>query len=212
MKPIAVFHHGVLHSPLTNLGDMALEVLCEQIAALQGSGLADACQELHMGINDTDEILLASIAPAKAIIHPTGDGSLGEKPTMKVMEAWVKNHAGWFVCYHHMKGCTNGKHVARRCMEGAVIWNWQQCLSDLDSGFDAVGCHWLDWRRHPIPSGHRIFGGNFWWTTSDFLAGIPPLNEKVDGGRYFEGEIWLGRHPGDIRTRDYHPKGRGCAL
>lgn len=212
MSPIAVFHHGVLHSPLVQIGDMAMTVLLEQIVALNESGLSEACSELHMGMNDSDLITLASIVPDKAILHGTGDGSQGEKPTMKIMESWARDHPGWLVCYHHMKGCTNGKHVARYCMENAVIWNWRRCVADINRGYHAVGCHWLDWRKNPIPKGHRIFGGNFWWTTSDFLRSLPPLNDKVDNGKYFEGEIWLGRHGGEIRIVDYHPKGLGCAL
>lgn len=209
---IAVFHHGVLSSPLHPLGDGALEVLSEQLAALTESGLADAATELHFGMNESDLLLAASLVPPKSVMHSTGDGSQGEKPTLMALQSWVPSHPGWFVCYHHMKGCTNGKHVARHCMEDAVIWNWRRCLEDLQQGYDAVGCHWMDWRRFPIPQGHRIFGGNFWWTTSRFLSQLPPLNEKVDNGKYFEGEIWLGRHPNEVRTRDYHPKGRPCAL
>lgn len=211
--PIAVFHHGVLSSPLCSLGDMALEVFWEQMQALKNSGLAEAATEIHCGMNESDLLLAASIMPERAQAHSTGDGSQGEKPTLLLLEQWVKTHPGWLVCYHHMKGCTNGKHVARRCMEGAVIWNWRQCIRDLESGFDAVGCHWLDWRKHPIPRGHRIFGGNFWWTTQRFLSELPPLDPKVhETGKYFEGEIWLGRHPGEIRVADYHKSRSLCAL
>lgn len=209
---IAVFHHGVLHSSLCQLTDMAEQVLLEQIHALNQSGLAAAADELHMGINDSDVLFLSQLAPPKAIIHPTGDGSQGEKPTMMLLEKWLPGHEGWAVCYHHMKGCTNGKHAARKCMENAVIWNWQRCLKDLARGYDAVGCHWLDYRRHPIPPGHRIFGGNFWWSTYEYLSKIPPLNPKVDNGKYFEGEIWIGRHPGEPRVRDYHSPASPCAL
>ena len=209
---IAVFHHGVLSSPLCPIGDMALEILCEQIRALKDSGLDAAASEIHLGMNESDLLLSASLAPGNAILHSTGDGSQGEKPTMKALEKWLPGHEGWAVCYHHMKGCTNGKHEARHCMEEAVIWNWKQCLSDLERGYDAVGCHWMDWRRFPIPRGHRIFGGNFWWATHKFLSQLPPLNDKVDNGKYFEGEIWLGRHPGEPRVKDYHRSGRPCAL
>lgn len=210
---IAVFHHGVLSSPLANLGDEAVVLFAEQMEALKQSGLSKAATEIHLGMNSSDMLLASAMAPDKATVHSTGDGSQGEKPTLKILEQWLPGHEGWFVCYHHMKGCcSGGKHESRRCMEEAVIWNWRQCIHDLQSGFDAVGCHWLDWRVNAVCKGQRYFGGTFWWTTHKFLSELPPLNDNVNNGRYYEGEIWIGRHAGEIRVRDYHRNGRMCCL
>jgi len=210
---LAVFYHGLLQAPGYNMGDMALTVLMEQMHALKESGLAEAATELHLGINDSDLCMLACLAPPKSILHRTGDGSQGEKPTLTLLQNWLPGHEDWFVCYHHAKGCTNGKHVARHCMENAVIWNWRNCINDLVSGYDAVGCHWMDYRRQPVPPEHKFFGGTFWWSKQSYLKRLPPLRPAVHpSGRYFEGEIWIGRIAGEPRVKDYHQPGCPCAL
>lgn len=211
---IAVFHHGVLSTPRANLGDGALEVLMEQLEDLRQSGLADAATELHFGMNDSDALMVASLLPAKATMHLTGDGSLGEQPTLLALQQWLPGHEDWMVCYHHMKACTTGRNEARRCMAEAVIWNWEQCLRDLKAGWDAVGCHWLDWHKDAVYPGQRYFGGTFWWTTGKYLSELAPLDPKVDGnGKYYEGEVWIGRHPREtLHMRDYHRPGRPCTL
>lgn len=209
MNPIAVFYHVWIPNP------SRMSIVKEQLQALCQFGLSDAAQEIHIGVNRQYYSDVAMIAPDKSIIYAYDDQKQGEKPTMMELQSWVPQHPGWVVCYHHTKGISStvDKSVARRCMQEGVIQNWKRCLSDLENGCDAVGCHWLYWPKDTVPKEHRLFGGNFWWAKQEYLSQLPPLRPNVhESGRYFEGEIWIGRRPVMPNVSDYHPPGRPCAL
>lgn len=210
MKPMAVFYHAWIPS------SDRIAVVREQLTALNDSGLTDAAAEIHIGVNQDCLFGVIDLFPSKATVHAYKDLHQGEMPTMLTLQEWVPGHSGWNVCYHHTKGISqanDSKAVARHCMTEGVIANWRRCIADLDSGCDAVGCHWLYWPKNSVPREHRLFGGNFWWAKQEYLAQLPPLRLKVhESGRFFEGEIWIGRREQMPVTKDYHPEGRPCAL
>lgn len=204
---IAVFYHAVLHSPIQDFGEQAMEILLEQLSSLKRSGLDSSATEVHIGINEEDTLLLASLCPEKSTIHSTGDGTQGEKPTMMLMQQWIPGHEDWLVCYHHMKGVAHsndGYRGWRRCMQEAVIHQWNRCVSALQNGFDTVGAHWktnLD---------QKYWAGNFWWATAKYLGTLPPLNPKTLNGRYYEGEVWIGKGNPRYHQIMNHPFLAGC--
>lgn len=209
MKPLCVFYHVWIPKK------QSMWIVREQINAIKESGLDSAASEIHIGVNRGYEYDVSSIAPEKSHIHSYVDQRLGEMPTMFDLQSWLPNHDEWYVCYHHTKGISSSidKSVARRCMTEGVITNWKRCVSDLDSGCDAVGCHWLYWPKNAVPKEHRLFGGNFWWAKASYLLQLPPLRLKAhESGRFFEGEIWIGRRGRMPIVKDYHPEGRPCAL
>lgn len=207
-RKIAVFYHAVLSGPLIPSPDLALAIFSEQMAALKTSGLA-AAAEIHIGINDADQLLAMSLAPDGAYYHSTGDGTGGEWPTLQALREWVPLHADWAVCYHHMKGVSHGADVYanwRRCLQKHVIFDWQKCLQMLGRGFDTVGAHWhthLD---------QRYWAGNFWWATPPYLARLPDIPAKTVAGKSYEGEVWIGKSPRAPRycARAHHQVMSGC--
>lgn len=210
MKPMAVFYHAWIPNR------DALVIVNEQLAFLELGGLAEAASEVHIGVNEDYATEIVEFAPDKAMIHAYRDQHLGEFPTMTVLQKWLSGHSGWNVCYHHSKGISHGierKQAARRCMQDGVIMNWRRCVRDLESGADAVGCHWLFHPRDKILPGQRFFGGNFWWASQSYLSQLPPLRPLVHtDGRYYEGESWIGQGKRMPVTRDYHIPGSPCAL
>lgn len=215
---IAVWYHCKLSGdgiPDTNL---SLNILCEQMTALKQSGLAEAADELHLCLNgpESDLLLVAALCPNKSKIVAHGPGKKSELPTLSLMRKWLPDHPGWLVCYHHSKGVTmrewgkidiEFKALHRRTMERFVIWNWKQCVADLERGYEAVGCNLV----HPIKRNHlpgRFFAGNFWWATANYLITLPSIPDNCrdfnNVGERCIAEGWVGSSPrSDVRFMDY---------
>lgn len=66
-------------------------------------------------------------------------------------------------------------------MEKAVLWRWKECVEALSS-VDSAGAHWMQ-NAH----GQWFWGGNFWWCTAAYLAGLPPPRESSR----WDAEIWV---------------------
>lgn len=202
---IAVWYHCKLSGIGIPDEDYSLSILHEQMNALKESGLAEAMDEMHIGVNGDEGqgLLAAAFAPAKAIIHAHGAKAVTELPTFAILRRWLPGHLDWFVLYHHSKGVTqieHGRHDPeykahqRRTMERGVVWNWKQCVQDLERGYDAVGTNWVDPITRPVLPG-RFFAGNFWWARADYLAQLPPLPETAKAYTMAEreqAEHWIG--------------------
>lgn len=219
MKPIAIFYHcrmsggdPVIHAP------HATGIMLEQMDALVDYGLFNAAQEMIVGVcgGDADYQIARTLVPQKSTLSPSvikhadSNESQGEVPTLRVMMEWIKSHPDWYVFYHHIKGATHpeGGHYVhwRHRMCHHLVKEWSKCVADLDASCDAVGCHWMTPEQFPGAVGTPIFGGNFWWAKSDFLATLPDI--KTEGqlrGGFYEAEAWIGRGPRRPVVKDYHP-------
>ena len=219
MKPIAIFYHCVISGPRIPSEDHAISVVAEQMWALKESRLAGSAQEIHVGVNggDADALAVCALATERCILHVNGKAAVSELPTMAALRDWAQGKSGWCVLYHHSKGASYPRENTwpdqwRRCQERACVWNWRQCLTDLDRGSDAVGCHWLTPERFPGAVSSPFFGGTFWWARAEYLLELPALAPDAFENRY-EAESWIGRRrPYPIIT-DYHPQwpGPSCA-
>lgn len=122
-----------------------------------------------------------------------------EQVTIDVMHAWAKTaEPALPVYYSHTKGALNSSpfHTAwRRSME-RLTTEWEQCTEDLKT-YDVVALHWLTPQQFPhlIDPKKPMAGGNFWWSTAGYLAGLervrgtaefPPVNR-------YEAEGWVGQ-------------------
>jgi hypothetical protein len=219
MKPIAIFYHTlfVMDSP-DNLLESAVDVVQHQMDEIVKSGLLDAATEFHVGINGGSESgqMANILIPSKAKIVLHGLQCHNENRTIRMLEKWLPEHNDWYVFYFHAKGSTSPPHkhqmntLWRECMMKHTIQNWRRCVSDLDSGFEAVGCHWME--PPHTPAGQYIFAGTFFWAKASFLLTLPSIMDrdriKVSGidsadSRY-ESEVWLGNGPRPPKVKDYH--------
>lgn len=206
---LGVWYHAKISGEGIPDPDHALLVLVEQMHALRDSGLADAAQELHVGVigPDSDVLLISALCPDKAQVHSLGHVRT-EIPTMNLIRSWLPSHADWQVLYHHTKGVTHPGEVSyenwRHRMADACVWNWKQCVADLAAGYEAVGCHWLTPERYRAQVTSPYFGGTFWWARAQYLAQLPPLPPPTWENR-FEAESWIGRRRPYPVIRDYYP-------
>jgi hypothetical protein len=211
MRPIAIFYHCLfcLGNP-PELVPHAFDVVGEQMAALRSSDLMGAASMLTVGINGGSESReyadLVIPSYAKRVYH--GLESRSENLTIIEIEKWVPDHPGWDVLYFHAKGATHteesdyGKQCTRwrKCMMLRCVEQWRNAVDALID-HDAAGCHWLTGMT--ALKDQNLFGGNFFWATSEFLAKLPSMYKrdriKVSGissaeSRY-EAEVWIGNGP-----------------
>jgi hypothetical protein len=221
-RPIAIFFHGlfVVGDPPKSLPNAA-RVIHRLVVQMADSGLMDAAQEIHVGINGGKESegMVANYIPKKATVTYHGLQCRNENLTLVMLENWVKVHPGWNVLYFHAKNASHDPNSDygrfgegwREGMAADLITNWRQCVTDLDTGFDIVCSHWMwncaDGTQH-IPA------GNFLWVTSDFAAKLPSIylrqRIKDDGigalSSRFEAEVLWGNGPRPV-VKSFRPNG-----
>jgi hypothetical protein len=218
---IAIFYHClfVLGDPPEML-PAALEIVCDQMEALRSSGLLDAAEEMHVGVNGgkESEMFANGLLPKKAQITYHGLQSRSENLTVVMLENWVKDHPDWYVFSFHSKGATHAMgsdygsfaHRWRQRMEHHCIHGWRQCVADLDAGYEACGAHWLTaqgWDRS-----QHYFAGTMWWCKSSFFATIPSIYTRQrikDSGigaleSRYEAEVKIGNGPRLPRVKNYY--------
>lgn len=218
---IAIFYHCFFY-----LGDELREQACrivnEQMRVLQSSWLYAAADEFHAGINGgTESMGVAKLflpARAKQTFH--GQKCRNECRTILMLEEWLKKKSDpWAVFYFHAKGSGhfggNSKNEVLtvewlHCMMRHCVIGWKPCVDSLANGFDAAGAHWIP--DAGPDKDQRIFAGNFWWSTSDYLKSLPSITERdrirmsgIDSfeSRY-EAEVWIGNGPRKPVVRDMH--------
>lgn len=216
MPKIAVFYH-CLFTMGEEILPTAMAVVAEQMESMQDSGLTDMADEIHIGINGgaNDLLYAQSLLPAKANLVFHGSQCRNECRTIIMVEEFVKTHPGWLVLYFHAKGATRSAtdanlHAWRYCMMHHLVTEWVNCVDDLTHGFESCGCHWI----MNLCPGQNIWGGNFWWATTNFLRLVPPImncarirtgqSSLDDLATRYEAEVWIGNGKRIPITRDYH--------
>lgn len=213
MSPIAVFFHCAAN--IKNVPALhPLSVVREQMEALNKSGLVNSAAEILIGVNgngvQVNPYLSKFPEKAQPVMH--GPDSMSENATILLIERWAKSHPGWHVCYFHAKGSSVLNPAAtdwRRCMTGKLVTNWQKCVEALESGKEAVGCHWV----RGLDATQHYFAGNCWWAESDFLNTLPSILDRGCIKKYgllsakcrYEAEVWLGNGKRLPKILDFHP-------
>lgn len=231
MKPIAIFFHCVFFAsdgtrrmverPYVGSGPLVQKYVKD----LKDSGLLDASNYFLAGINGGQESEVYAkcyIPEAKHLFH--GGDCRTSNFTLEAMRTFCVEHPGWNVFHFHAKGIAHNipeydsyrAFESRwiRCMVNACIYNWKTCVADLED-YDSVGCHWME--NVGVPPVDHIWGGDFYWATSNFLATLPPLMEcplvQQYGMKFYEsratGEQYIGLGRKLPKIKDYHPNGIG---
>lgn len=222
MSKIAVFYHCRLGGgdPPIN-ADHAIGIMQSQMDALIRSGLESRADLIVVGSNGdmTNFIAAKSLSPHKAEVVNHGEHARSELPTLAIIREWIRDHQDWYVLYHHTKGAGHWNHGQffghqwRKCMERVVVWKWKACIDDLESGYDAVGAHWLTRERYGAtmgPTRTPYFGGTFWWAKASFLLKLPDIPTNAGSPTHghdddrFLAEKWIGLGP-KPKVRDYAP-------
>lgn len=191
---IAVWYHAKVAGWGIPDTQYAEKVVAEQMEVLKGSSLADAADEIHVGINGPNCQYVESLVPAKSIIYRHGDDVVTEIPTLDKLRSWLPGHDGWAVLYHHTKGVRHGGDCGqanwRNRMEACCVACWKRCVEDIAGKYDIAGCHYLVGvgGEH---LGSPFFGGTFWWAKANYLMKLPPHRAAKWENRFWA-EDWIG--------------------
>ena len=211
MKPIAIFWHTIFSGGSRPIDtSYACGIMADQMESLRKSGLLAAISEITIGVNGDDEDagIARLFAPASAKIVPHGIGSTTEIPTMNLIRRWLPGHTDWLVFYGHLKGISHpwlpSDMAWRARMEQACIWNWRNCVKELENNVDACGCHWLTPEKYPASVASPFFGGTFWVARAEYLLTLPTLPPAIWQNRY-AAEKWIGSGARRPRVVDFYP-------
>lgn len=202
---IAIFFHCLfVGGEPPDLLPKAVEIVQEQMAALEGSGLEAAASEIYVGVNGGPESeCFRTWLPTKARVTYHGLQSKSENLTILMLENWVRENPDCLVLYFHTKGATaDHRHRDnwRKLMMHYLVRQWRQCVADLNNGYDIVCLRWL-WDQ--CDGTQHIPAGNFLWVKSDFVRKLPSilLRDRIKAcglgaleSRY-EAEVYWGNGP-----------------
>ena len=183
---VAVFYHVYQHEDW-------LSLFKDQFGLLKSSGLFDAADHIHLGVNGETSIE-SSIVRVEVNPNPL----MEESDTLKSLLAYA-NENDAKILYMHTKGISRPSQEMtdwRNMMEYFCIEGWQECIDLLDK-HDAVGCNFMDDCHYGF---YPHFSGNFWWANSEHIRGLNhsylDMNDDPES-RVFR-EFWIGSNGGNF--------------
>ena len=183
MVKIAIFYH------IYQSGKWK-EIFKEQFGLIESSGLYDAADHIHFGINGPMKFNYPKVG---CVIND--NKHMEETETLKSLLEFSEGNPGYKVLYIHTKGATkNLKPVDdwRKMMNHFVIKNWKSCLNLLEDN-DAVGCNYSE---ETFLGRYPHFSGNFWWSTTDYIKTLN--HDYLKSDRRWDREFWIGTGSGKL--------------
>lgn len=199
---LAIFYH-------TFQNEISAFIYQQQINRLYVSGLMDAADYMHIGVNGSHDMFNV---PSKANVVYNKNWK-EETETMIALKNFAYENPDYKILYFHMKGASKATLVAnawRLMMEHFVIDKWKECLFYL-SDYDCVGANlnsvgetlWCDGTRTKPVEGTYNFTGNFWWSNAKH---IQTLDHKFLYSDYrIDRELWIGSNPNSNPKSIYQP-------
>jgi hypothetical protein len=185
---IAIFYH------IAQIGFGAF-IYQQQVHRLYSSGLIQAADYIHFGINGDQELFNI---PEKATVNYNKDWKT-EKETLLSLKEFCKENPEYKVLYFHTKGATKNElsvHSWRLMMEYFTIDKWKECVKHLDE-YTCVGSHLGTIGPSICADGSLIendrtyaYMGNFWWANASYINTIK--SRYIDSDCRMEKERWIG--------------------
>jgi hypothetical protein len=168
------------------------KIFNEQIDLIRKSGLYDACESMHIGING---FYTPNFNDSKILYKINDMQDFEEGPTLLSVSDFAQNNPDHKILYLHSKGVTkNNKKVSdwRDLMNYFMIESWEECINYLKN-FDAVGCNysedtWLGYHPH--------FSGNFWWANASYINELD--DSMLTSSLRWDREFWIGSGNGKL--------------
>jgi len=196
MDKIAIFYH------LYQVNNW-LEIFNDQMANIQNSGLFDAADYIHIGINGNQPVEL-ELKKNQKIKYNSPEYFDGEMETMSDLYGFCLANKEYKVLFLHAKGVTmynseyeNNVTSWRKYMEMFSVDNWRRCCKLLDE-YDCVG---TEWETDMVLGGQSFvapcYAGTFWWATAEYISKLDRnflfLDARgIPGTRRFQCEFWIG--------------------
>lgn len=188
--PINVFYHICMINHYK-------EIVKEHLELIVSSGLYDVIDNIYIGclgskkeINNLHDILSA-YDKIKIYSFDTNLEKF-EFATLQVIEDICESGEEFYGLYIHTKGCSypgnEGGKYWRDYMNYYNISQWEDCIDQLDIGYDTFGVKLLSAANPPSFTMH--YSGNFFWFYSEYAATLPRIKE-LDRKNRFNAETWI---------------------
>ena len=172
---IAIFYH------IAQMG-MGAFIYQQQLHRLYTSGLIQAADYIHFGVNGDQELFNV---PEKAIVKYHQQENWGtEKETLLSLKKFCDENVDYKVLYFHTKGVskdTLGIQSWRLLMEYFVIDRWRDCVDNLNY-YNTTSCC--------LGKERPYFIGNFWWANASYIQTLC-YDLLLTNSRY-DCEYWIG--------------------
>jgi hypothetical protein len=199
---LAIFYH------IAQMG-MSAFIYQQQLHRLYTSGLIEAADYIHFGVNGDNEVFNV---PEKAVIK-TNQNWKEETETLMSLRDFCKDNPDYKVLYFHTKGASKGTltvNAWRLMMEYYVIDKWKECVNGLNE-YDCMGSNlntvgvtlWSNGSISKPAEGSYSYTGNFWWANAKH---IQTLNDDLLCSDYrIDRELWIGSNPNSNPGTLYQP-------
>jgi hypothetical protein len=199
---LAIFYH------IAQMG-MSAFIYQQQLHRLYTSGLIEAADYIHFGVNGDNELFNV---PEKAIIK-TNTNWKEETETLISLRDFCNQNPDYKVLYFHTKGASKGTltvNAWRLMMEYYVIDKWKECVNGLNE-YDCMGSNlntvgvtlWSDGSISKPVEGSYSYTGTFWWANAKH---IQTLNDDLLYSDYrIDRELWIGSNPNSNPGTLYQP-------
>jgi hypothetical protein len=188
---------------------MSAFIYQQQLHRLYTSGLIEAADHIHFGVNGDNEVFNV---PKKAIIKRNTNWK-EETETLISLRDFCNQNPDYKVLYLHTKGASKGTltvNAWRLMMEYYVIDKWKECVNGLNE-YDCMGTNlntvgvtlWSNGSISKPAEGSYSYTGNFWWANAKH---IQTLNDDLLCSDYrIDRELWIGSNPNSNPGTLYQP-------
>jgi glycosyltransferase involved in cell wall biosynthesis len=185
---IAIFYH------LYQYGDWE-KIFEEQIIRLQKSGLYDAADYIHIGVNGSYRM---PFDLTKVNVVKRNKRTDLESDTLKDLWDFCQKNPDYKVFYFHAKGVTRDNSFIeevklwREYLEFFNVDCWKTCTDYLNE-YDCVGTEWQNFSHlGAVTRESPHYAGNFWWANASYINRLNAdelYSQEI--GRFFD-ELWIG--------------------
>jgi len=159
----------------------------EQMQNIFISGLYEACEFVHIGINAGPDFVFPYVFDKFRITYNKNHD--GETDTLLSLHDFCSSNTDYKIFYSHIKGVTrviNGNCYPEikawvMSMEYFNVFRWKSNVKLLDE-YDCVGSEWY--------SNKNYYAGNFWWANSLYISKLD--KEYLDVSNRSKDEYWVG--------------------
>ena len=203
---IAIFYH------IAQMG-MGAFIYQQQLHRLYTSGLIEAADYIHFGVNGDNELFNV---PDKVIVKKNQNWE-EETETLLDLKNFSQKNLDYRILYFHTKGVSKGTLIAnawRLMMEYFVIDKWKECVNYMND-YDCVGSNlkilgpttWSDGTETWEKVGTQHFVGNFWWSNASYVSQLS--DDFLRSNFRLDREFWIGTGNGKMKSlyqpEDYEP-------
>jgi len=175
---------------LKNKGLKRLEYLIDKIKT---TGLIEYLEYIYI-INIGIPIEENIYGDKFKICNYSDNPALYEIPTINKIHQFSKENTKCNILYLHTKGISFDDNNQNEndwidMMLYFLVEKFDLCIEKMNCGIQAVGCNYYD--ENMIIRTPKCFGGNFWWSDSQYISELPSLIEKTENINPTDAEFWL---------------------